>query len=107
MIPFQSGITTVNVKPCCYGYHQKSEIEKLVSEMLTEPNIPKMAFHTHFDHYEFVVMPSGLTNASAIFQSTMNDLFREYLRKFVLVFFDDILIYSCTWEEHLQHIHTF
>jgi hypothetical protein len=64
----------------------------------------KTALKTHHGHYQFRVMPFGLTNAPTMFQCFMNQLLQPFLRKFILVFLDDILIFSATRDDHLQHI---
>ncbi|WMV51153.1 hypothetical protein MTR67_044538, partial [Solanum verrucosum] len=77
------------------GYHQVK---------VRECDIPKTAFRTRYGHYEFVVMSFGLTNAPAIFMDLMNRVFKTYLDSFVVVFIDDILIYSHSEEEHMGHL---
>ncbi|GKA49318.1 putative reverse transcriptase domain-containing protein [Tanacetum coccineum] len=69
-----------------------------------EDDIPKTVFRTRYEHFEFTIMPFGLTNAPAIFMDLMNRVCRSYLDKFVIVFIDDILIYSMTQEEHVEHL---
>ena len=69
-------------------------------------NVSKIAFQTHHGHYEFLVMLFGLYNAPSSFQATMNKIFGPYLCNFIIVFFDDILIYSRSFSEHLEHLKT-
>ena len=71
---------------------------------IREANIPKIAFRTHYGHYEFVVMPFGLTNAPAVFMDLTNMVFKDYLDKFIVVFIDDIFTYSRTKEGHAEYL---
>ncbi|XP_019097466.1 PREDICTED: uncharacterized protein LOC109131228, partial [Camelina sativa] len=71
---------------------------------LDEADVTKTAFRTRYGHYEFVVMPFGLTNAAAAFMRLMNSVFQDFLDVFVIIFINDILVFSKSPEEHVVHL---
>ena len=77
------------------GYHQLR---------IREQDVVKIVFCSRYGHYEFLVMPFGLTNALAVFMDLMNQVFRLFLDQFVIVFVDDVSVYSRSEEEHEQHL---
>ena len=77
------------------GYHQLK---------IKDEDVPKTTFRTRYGHCEFLVMPFGLTNSPTAFMDFMNRIFKPYLDKFIVVFIDDILVYSRSQEEHAEHL---
>ncbi|KAL4018245.1 hypothetical protein IC575_021835 [Cucumis melo] len=82
----------------CIDYRELNKLR------IKDGDVPKTAFRSRYGHYEFIVMSFGLTNAPAVFMDLMNRVFREFLDTFVIVFIDDILIYSKTEAEHEEHL---
>ncbi|TYK18660.1 ty3-gypsy retrotransposon protein [Cucumis melo var. makuwa] len=89
------GATVFSMIDLRLGYHQLR---------IKDGDVPKTAFRSRYGHYEFIVMSFGLTNAPTVFMDLMNRVFREFLDTFVIVFIDDILIYSKTEAEHEEHL---
>ena len=89
------GVRVYSKIDLCIGYHQLR---------VREAHIPKTAFKTWYGHFKFIVMPFGLTNAPTAFMDLMHRVFQPYLDQFIVVFVDDILIYSQSKEEHEDHL---
>ncbi|TYK28169.1 gag protease polyprotein [Cucumis melo var. makuwa] len=83
----------------CIDYRELNKLR------IKDSDIPKTAFQSRYGHYEFIVMSFGLTNAPGVFMDLMNRVFKDFLDSFVIVFIDDILIYSKTEAEHEEHLH--
>ncbi|XP_057479179.1 uncharacterized protein LOC130766528 [Actinidia eriantha] len=103
-IDLTPGTAPISVPPYRFAPAELQELKVQIQDLLDKEDIAKTAFRSRYGHYEFLVMPFGLTNAPAAFMDLMNRIFNPYLDRFVVVFVDDILIYSPSTESHEKHL---
>jgi hypothetical protein len=87
------------------SYYSKLDLRQRYYQVkVKEEDIPKTAFNTRYGHIEFVIMPFGVTNAPTTFMNLMHPVFQSYLARFVVIFINDILVYSWDTQEHAEHL---